>query len=636
MSDESNYSIRTLRTIALVAPGAFVLIAVANGAWSTAVPLAVFTLFTGLLFVFRRGKAQSVTLHLFIFALVLYQTLLLRGTTDEPNIGLIWFLAIPTLVALLGNRLHIVIWTPLIVALLIYNWSLYAQYPSMAHPLSLWNLIGTALMISAAAFGIITQRDRRQRALREALEAAKAEANQRQRAQAELTTANAAITRFLGSISHELRTPLASILASAEVIEHQTDDIEERRWTGNIRESASALIVLLNDVIELARSDSDQTTLNEGRFSIQGIADGVNAIMQSVAQTRDCAMFIGVMPETHANWVGDGARLRQVLNNLISNALAHSRASSVWLTIEEADGRLIFEVGDNGIGISETDQAQIFQPFQRLTEKADDHQLAGTGLGLAICKGYVEAMGGHINVISKPGDGARFIFSISAHAIGPQRLIDEYPRSDEWPTDVVLSTPCERVEAWAERWLHLWAIRPRSSNGQPLELPKPSRQPLVTLGELQHALSTHASAPQRANPPNNKPSAAGPQWNIVLCDDDERIASAFRELFALHGHTMHHASNGVALIDHIVHQPCDAVVLDLNLGSESGVEVLKRIRKLPTPRDQIPVCILSGNLNEQPACMAAGAHFYLSKPCLFAELLSAIDTMLSTESRATG
>ncbi|MEL7023032.1 MAG: ATP-binding protein [Pseudomonadota bacterium] len=635
MTDESNYSIRTLRTIALVAPGAFVLVAVAKGSWSTAVPLSVFTLFTAMLFVFRRGKAQSVTLHLFIFSLVLYQTLLLRGTTDEPNIGLIWFLAIPTLVALLGNRLHIVIWTPLIVALLVYNWSLYSQYPSMAHPLSLWNLIGTALMISAAAFGIITQRDRRQKALSEALDDAKAEANRRQRAQTELTTANAAITRFLGSISHELRTPLASILASAEVIEHQTNDPDERRWTGNIRESANALIVLLNDVIELARSESDRETLNEGRFSVQGIADGVAAIMQSMAQTRECALFIGVMPDTHANWIGDGARLRQVVTNLINNAFTHSSAEIVWLTIEESDGRLQFEVGDDGVGISKSDQEQIFQPFQRLTERAVDRRLAGTGLGLAICKGYVEAMGGQITVVSAPGEGARFQFSVSARAVGPQRLLDEYPKPDHSPSDVVLISPCERALRWARRWLQSWDINPDSEVGQILELPQPSQQPLITLPELRRALSVDTNARATRQSSTARRAGNGPQWNIVLCDDDERIAIAFRELFALHGHTMHHASTGQALLDHVTSEDCDAILLDLNLGAESGFDVLRQIRALPSTAGQIPVCILSGNLNEQPTCMEAGADYYLSKPCLFSELLSAIEAMLSTESRAS-
>ncbi|MEO0615751.1 MAG: hypothetical protein AAFY69_06405, partial [Pseudomonadota bacterium] len=200
MDDTTPRDWSSFRRILWLAPGLILVAAIVQRSWTTAVPLAVLAVLLAALLLFRRGKSRSITLHVSIALLIVFQTGLLYTTTDEANIGIVWFLVVPSLVALLGSRSHILIWTPVTVAAIAYTWSLYTDYASMAHPMSLVNLIGATVVISAAALGVVTERERRERVLVETARQAQAEARDRERAQRESDEARAALTHFLGSM----------------------------------------------------------------------------------------------------------------------------------------------------------------------------------------------------------------------------------------------------------------------------------------------------------------------------------------------------------------------------------------------------------------------------------------------------
>ncbi|MEM6820266.1 MAG: ATP-binding protein [Pseudomonadota bacterium] len=617
------FSLGILRTVALAAPAIFFVIAVLTKEWKTAISLSVFFVLAASAIIFRRGRDHGVTLHLLILFLVAHQTNLLYHSTDVANIGLIWHMTVPPLVALLGNRWHIVIWTPIILSIVIWDWYLYRDYPSMAHPLSLFNLIGVTLVLSVAAYGVISQRDRRQKSLRQALEASQAESRQREEAEREATEANAAITRFLGSISHEMRTPLASIVASAEVIEQSGSGGEDQRWTRNIKESADSLLMLLNDVLELASSDSGKTRIAEERFDVEALLQSVTAIVQPMAQISASFLFVGATPDTFAQRVGDAPRIRQVLVNLINNGLQHSGGTRVWLMVSDHDDHLDFEVGDDGKGIAPEHHQSIFKPFYQVSGHEHHADQKGTGLGLAICKGYVEAMGGKIQLESRLDEGTRFLFSIPAPPAGKHRLRDLNPPNTKWPEKVSLSIPCENVEHWAKQWLDVWGIE-SVEQGRPLSLPAPSARGLITFHELTSQLVDHDAQPAEAQGVSSEGSKG---LKILMCDDDEIILEAFAEMFRRRGHATCRVASGADLVARLSAEHYDVVVLDLNLSGESGINVLKQVRGLQSDKARVPVCILSGSWNQRENCLDAGAQLYLTKPCTSQELIDAVESL---------
>ena len=516
---------KTFKLIFLCCPALFVIVAILSGSWTTAIPLTLLGCVIGALFVFRRGRPRAVTLHIAIGALLIYQTWLLGATTGEPNIGIVWFLAVPAVVALLGNRAHILFWTPITLGVTTYCWSLYAHYPSMAHPLTLANLIAATLTISAASFGVILQRDRREKALTEALRAAREEAQERRQAQLEASNSRAAITTFLASMSHELRTPLTSIVLASDVLAKELKSSDQTVWVQNIRQSAESLVLLLNDVLDLARGDAGQKALTEQPFDVEELLGGVAAIIRPMAVSREVDLLIGAMPQVPRRWNGDAARIRQVLVNLLSNSLHHASATRVWLRVTRLDDGVHFAVGDNGRGIDAAVQREIFQPFFQLPAQAGEPEKKGTGLGLAIAAGYVDAMGGELKLDSAPGSGAEFSFSLAAQGEVSDALITGYPSSDQWPSTVCLLGHSDEALAWAAAWLNAWDIGINES-AVVLTLDRSDFRSAGSVTWLRERLDKLSGGTSTPAPVISKATPeAQHRGQCVICDDDPLIVS---------------------------------------------------------------------------------------------------------------
>lgn len=474
---------RRFRLIIWVAPALVLVAAVLQASWTTAVPLAVLAAVLAMLLLLRRGKARAVTLHVTIGLLVTFEALLLRATVDEPNIGIVWFLVVPAVVALLGSRSHILIWTPVTAGVIGYTWSLYADNPSMAHPMSLTNLIGATLVISAAALGIIAERERRERALVAAYEAAKEEARVREQAERETSDAKTALTYFLGSMSHELRTPLTSIILAADTLDEVLTGSDHAVLSRNIRESAESLRLLVDDVLDLARSDAAQSVRDPRPFEIVQLIESVRAIVQPIAAARGQRLFVGAMPDVPVRWEGEVDRIRQVLINLLHNGLQHGQGTCVWLLVRSDQGALRFEVGDDGRGIDPAHHREIFQPFSQLKGDGDAQASEGTGLGLAISQGYVASMESELMLTSVPGDGAVFWFELDIGSLGEARLLARYPRGTDWPDRVNVIAPFGLARDWAAAWLAAWRIEV-APDGKPLGLDYNDSRPLGEITAL--------------------------------------------------------------------------------------------------------------------------------------------------------
>ena len=224
-------------------------------------------------------------------------------------------------------------------------------------------------------------------------------------------TANRAKTVFLANMSHELRTPLNAILGFAQLLERDNRIPEEQRQNiATISRAGSHLLSLINDVLEISRIEAGRTSIKIETFDLTNTLSVIQEMMRLRAEKKGLAFSIEAMDSLPHYVQGDEHRLRQVLTNLLGNAIKYTDQGQVTLRLIPVKNNMRFEVIDTGCGIAADDQKGIFRAFYQ-TERGIA-QGEGTGLGLAISQEFVRLMGGQVNVISELGRGSTFTFSI--------------------------------------------------------------------------------------------------------------------------------------------------------------------------------------------------------------------------------
>lgn len=221
---------------------------------------------------------------------------------------------------------------------------------------------------------------------------------------------------FLANISHELRTPLHALLATAAELEHGELRPEQRELVGVVRRGGDALLQIVQDLIDQARIEAGRMPIEHVAWSPRDAVDDVLALQQGEAEARGLRLLAHVDDQVPERVAGDPARVRQVLLNLVGNAIKFTPQGSVEITVARPnDEHLQFQVKDTGIGIASTDQRRLFAPFSQIDSSAT-RRYGGTGLGLSISRQLVELMGGTIDIESAPGAGSTFRFTVHAPA----------------------------------------------------------------------------------------------------------------------------------------------------------------------------------------------------------------------------
>ncbi len=254
--------------------------------------------------------------------------------------------------------------------------------------------------------------------------------------------ASLAKTRFLATLGHEVRTPMTGVLGMSELLLKTSLDLKQRSYTESIRRAGAHLLRLVNDALDLARIESGRLELDVEPFSVRQLVAEVEALMAPLAQERGLrfSLEIGLLGDITAS--GDCTRIRQILLNLLNNAIKFTERGVVGLkltTLGSYQG-LRFEVADTGPGINAEQKARLFQRFEQGDGARTTSRYGGSGLGLAICQELAIAMGGQIEVISRLGAGTRFVVDLplrwvasnaalggeTAHAetaVEPQRIL---------------------------------------------------------------------------------------------------------------------------------------------------------------------------------------------------------------------
>ncbi|HWA59852.1 MAG TPA: ATP-binding protein [Caulobacteraceae bacterium] len=220
--------------------------------------------------------------------------------------------------------------------------------------------------------------------------------------------ANVAKSQFLANMSHEIRTPLNGVLAMAEVMARGDLAPPQRERLAVVRQSGEQLLAVLNDVLDLSKIEAGKLDLEIHDFDIERVAQQVRDSFSVVAAGKGLAFAVEVAPEAAGMWRGDGDRLRQIVNNLVSNALKFTPSGSVTARFELADaGGVRLSVTDTGIGIPRDKMVSLFDKFTQ-ADSSTTRRYGGTGLGLAICRELAQLMHGSISVTSEEGKGSTF------------------------------------------------------------------------------------------------------------------------------------------------------------------------------------------------------------------------------------
>ena len=493
--------------------------------------------------------------------------------------------------------------------------------------------------------------------------------------------ASQAKSQFLASMSHELRTPINGIMGMAELLGTSGLGTEQRACVATIRQSSENLLALISDVLDFSKIEFGKLELNAQAFCACDLADDVIALLAGTAAKSGIELSSFVDPDLPPSLVGDVDRLRQVLINLVGNALKFTGRGEVRIELSRAPASRPSQVGlavsviDTGIGIPADQIGRLFQHFSQIESPAKG-QTAGSGLGLAIAQRLVALMGGEITVRSEVGRGSSFSFCVplTEHEGAPQRqpnlavtrmaLVDPNPlarrslsrqlsawgaRCEEFPDcslvgnawDAVLLA-FENPDAGVERLRQLRAIYagPVIVLCRPFACPDPT--PLTEAGatailgvpyrqsELS-AMVAAATGRKSAHPfPTHSAERKGvelPGLKVLVAEDNSTNRKVALGMLAQLGLSAHTASSGREAVEAAKRSNYDVILMDIQMPDMDGLEASRRIREaIPAEGRQPRIIAMTAEAlaGDRERCLAGGMDNYLAKPVKLALLKAAL------------
>ncbi len=421
----------------------------------------------------------------------------------------------------------------------------------------------------------ITELKLREEALAAAKEAAEAAREAAERDRAEAEAANQAKSTFLATMSHEIRTPMNGVLGMIDVLEHQGIGEAQRRTVATMRDSAHALLRIIDDVLDFSKIEAGRLELEETAFSLSGLIDGAVATFLPEAATKKLVLEADIESGSEDALIGDPTRVRQILFNLLSNALKFTdrggvsvRASTAPLGNGRTQATLI--VSDSGIGLDEVQQRRLFQPFAQ-ADTSTTRRFGGTGLGLSIVRRLAQLMQGDVTVDSTPGLGSTFTVTLT--------------------------------------------LRAAPANSPLKALLRPSASTTVGFARL--------------------PDGSGPR--VLVVDDHPVNREVLVLQLGLLGLSADTADDGNEALKVWAPGRYAAVLADIHMPHLDGYELTRRMRQIEAGRAEVrtPVVAVTANAmkGEEERCLSVGMDAYLAKPVNIDRLRATLERWLPIEHR---
>lgn len=437
-----------------------------------------------------------------------------------------------------------------------------------------------------------------------------------QRRQREIEQALSSQRAFLAAVGHDLRTPIGAILTGAAEM-RDSGDSQVRVNAELISDAGLMMKALLDDLLDHSKLGAGRMSVEVADFDLRAMLAQTLRLWKGAALAKGLNLRIEGAHGVPATVRGDCMRLRQVLNNLLSNAMKFTETGAVTLRLkawpEEPGGwSLLMEVADTGAGMTREQMARLFTPFDQTAEGVSA-QHGGSGLGLSISRDLIELMGGRLTVRSQSGEGSIFTIALFLPE-GERRITAE-------------TAPLDESRAAVARVL---ADRPR-----PAPAPLRSEPPPVSATDaLLAQLTATPPAPPKPEPlPEPEPEAeAGERpLRVLVVDDHDINRRAVQLILQPLGCDIAAAADGVAALKRCEESVFDVIFMDVRMPELDGRETTRRLRSGGGPNAETPVVAVTADTSPDDiaACQAAGMAYFVSKPLTPPALLGALQHVLS-------